>query len=97
MVDVVRTIEWSTNFEEKKCETRLIRWRLVVYNGNWIWKQFVKLLNEKKRKKKKNLENGEEYVGIIETPYWNLTLDRQILKTKKRHARHRSFLPQEVW
>jgi hypothetical protein len=23
-----------------------------------------------------NLENGEEYAGIIETPYWNLMLDK---------------------
>jgi hypothetical protein len=23
-----------------------------------------------------NLENGKEYVGIIETPYWNLMLER---------------------
>jgi len=35
-------------------------------------------------------------VGIIKTPYWNLMLDRQILKSKEKHARHRSFLPQEV-
>jgi hypothetical protein len=25
---------------------------------------------------KNNLENGEEYAGLIKTQYWNLTLDR---------------------
>jgi hypothetical protein len=33
------------------------------------------------RQTKDNLENGEEYAGIIETPYRNLMLDRRILKT----------------
>jgi hypothetical protein len=28
------------------------------------------------RKTEDNLENGEEYAGIIETPYWNLMLDK---------------------
>jgi hypothetical protein len=36
------------------------------------------------RKTKDNLENGEEYVEIIETPYWNLILDRRVLRTKER-------------
>jgi len=31
-----------------------------------------------------NLENGEEYAGIIETPYWNLMLDKWILRIKKK-------------
>jgi hypothetical protein len=48
------------------------------------------------RKKKDNLENGKEYVGITKTPYLNLMLDKQVLKTKKRLTGHRSFLPQEV-
>jgi hypothetical protein len=30
---------------------------------------------------KYNIENGEEYVGLIETPYWNLMLDIRTLKT----------------
>jgi hypothetical protein len=29
-----------------------------------------------KQKKKDNLENEKEYVGIRKTPYWNLMLDR---------------------
>jgi len=29
-----------------------------------------------RRQTEDNLENGEEYVGLIETPYWNLMLDR---------------------
>ncbi len=43
-----------------------------------------------------NLENGEEYARLIKTPYQNLILDRQILKTEERLAKHMSILPQEV-
>jgi hypothetical protein len=43
-----------------------------------------------------NLENGEEYVRFIETPYWNLMLDKQVLITKERHVGHMLFLPQKV-
>ncbi len=32
-------------------------------------------------KKEDSLENEEEYVGIIETPNWNLMLDRWVLRT----------------
>jgi len=45
---------------------------------------------------KNNLENWEEYVKLIETPYWNLMLDRQVLITKGRHVGHMLFLPQKV-
>jgi hypothetical protein len=46
---------------------------------------------------KENLENGEEYVGITETQYRNLMLDKQVLRTEKRLVGHMSsFLPQEV-
>jgi hypothetical protein len=45
---------------------------------------------------KNNLENGEEYVGLTETPYQNLMLDIWVMKTKERLAGHMSFLPQEV-
>jgi len=40
-----------------------------------------------------NLEYGKEYVGLIETPYWNLMLDKQVLRTKERLERHKLFLP----
>jgi hypothetical protein len=49
-----------------------------------------------KGKIKDNYENGREYAGIKQTPYWNLMLDRQILRTKERPTRHRLFLPQKV-
>jgi heterodisulfide reductase subunit B len=49
-----------------------------------------------KQKTKNNLENGEEYVGITKTPYWNMMLDRQVLRIEERHVVHMSFLPQEV-
>jgi hypothetical protein len=45
---------------------------------------------------KDNLENGEEYAGLTETPYRNLMLDKQILRTKEKLMGHRLFLPQEV-
>jgi hypothetical protein len=41
-----------------------------------------------------NHENGKEYVEIIKTPYWNLMLDRQVLRIKERHVGHMSFLSQ---
>jgi len=48
------------------------------------------------RKIGNNLENGEEYAGIIKISYHNLMLDKLILRTKERPRWHRSFLPQEV-
>jgi hypothetical protein len=45
---------------------------------------------------KDNIENGKECVEFTETPYWNLMLDKRVLKTKENPARHRLFLPQEV-
>jgi hypothetical protein len=41
----------------------------------------VKLLNEKQ---KIILKNGMEYVGITETPYQNLMLDRGIMIIEKK-------------
>ncbi len=42
--------------------------------------------------------NGEEYVGLIKTPYQDLMLDKWILRTKERFMGHKLFLPQEmVW
>jgi hypothetical protein len=38
----------------------------------------------------------ERYVGLPETPYRNLMLDRQVLIREKRPTRHRVFLPQKV-
>jgi hypothetical protein len=43
-----------------------------------------------------NFENGKEYARLIETPYQNLMLDTQVLRTEERIARHMSFLLQEV-
>ncbi len=48
------------------------------------------------QKTQDNLENGEEYVGITKTPYWNIMLDKRVLKIVERPAGHMSFLPQEV-
>jgi hypothetical protein len=47
---------------------------------------------------KDNLENQEEYVRFVETPYWNLMLDKQVLKIEESPTGHMLFLPQEmVW
>jgi hypothetical protein len=48
------------------------------------------------RQTKDKSENGEEYVGLIETQYRNLMLDKQVLKIEERPARCKLFLPQEV-
>jgi hypothetical protein len=45
---------------------------------------------------KDNLENRKEYAGFVETPYWNLMLDKRMLKIEQRPAGHMLFLPQEV-
>ncbi len=45
---------------------------------------------------KDNNENGREYVGITKTPYQNLMLDKQVLRTKERPLGHMLFLPQKV-
>jgi hypothetical protein len=33
---------------------------------------------------------------LIETPYQNLMLDKEVLRIEERSTGHRSFLPQEV-
>jgi hypothetical protein len=43
-----------------------------------------------------NVKNGHEYARLIETPYWSLMLDRQVLKIEGNLIGHKSFLPQEV-
>ncbi len=45
---------------------------------------------------KDNLENGDEYVGCIKTPYQNLMLDIQVLRIEERLVGHISFLAQKV-
>jgi hypothetical protein len=48
------------------------------------------------KNKQNNLENGQEHLRIIETPYRNLMLDRKVLRIEERPIGHKSFLPQEV-
>ncbi len=43
-----------------------------------------------------NLENGKEYAWLTKTPYCNLMLDRQVLRTEERLAGPMSFLPQKM-
>ncbi len=45
---------------------------------------------------KVNHENGRKYAEITKTPYWNLMLDKQVMKTIERPTRHMLFLPQKV-
>jgi len=44
---------------------------IKIYNDNWTWRQIVI-----KKQTQNNIQNGEEYDGLIKTPYWNLMLDR---------------------
>jgi hypothetical protein len=46
--------------------------------------------------KKHNHENGKEYAQIPETPYWNLMVEKQVLKIEETPVGHKLFLPQEV-
>jgi len=41
---------------------------------------------------KYKIENGKEYVRLIETPYQNSMLDRQVLRIEERLVGHMSFL-----
>jgi hypothetical protein len=43
-----------------------------------------------------DLEDREEFVGLIETPYRNVMLDRRIMQIDERLVGNRLFLPQEV-
>jgi hypothetical protein len=48
-------------------------------------------------KQKKNLLKMKKSMSSLQkTPYWNLMLDKQILKTKERFTWHMLFLPQKV-
>jgi hypothetical protein len=49
-----------------------------------------------RRQTKDNFENGQEYARLTNNPHCNLMLDRRVLRTEGRFARHRSFLPQKV-
>ncbi len=49
MVDVVRIIEQSRNFEDEKLWNKINRWWLEIYNYNWTWRQISKLLKDNKR------------------------------------------------
>jgi hypothetical protein len=43
-----------------------------------------------------NFENRKEYVKLIETPFQNMMLDKQVLRTKESLIGHRWILPQKV-
>jgi len=42
------------------------------------------------------LKNGKKDARLIETPYQNLMLDKEVLRIEERHAGHILVLPQEV-
>jgi hypothetical protein len=92
VVDIVRISKWSIDFEDKIMKQDESNGdseftATIGLEGKWAnyWNQT-----------KNKLENGEEYARLIKTPYWNLMLDKWVLKTKEKLAGHRSFLPQEV-
>jgi hypothetical protein len=63
--------------------TQSLQWELDLEANRQVIEQ----------KTKDNLENGEDYVVNTKTPYWNLMLDRRVMRTEERHVGHRSFLP----
>ncbi len=89
----MRITEQSTNFEEKRLWNKM----------NWMVTQSLQQQLDleanhqgPKGEIEYNHENGREYARITQTPYQNLMLDRWILRTKERPAKHMLFLPQEV-
>jgi hypothetical protein len=42
------------------------------------------------------LKNGKKDARLIETPYQNLMLDKEVLRIEERPAGHMLVLPQEV-
>jgi hypothetical protein len=48
-----------------------------------MWRQIIKVL---KGETKDNHANGKEYARITETPYWNLMLNKRVLKTEEKHV-----------
>ncbi len=90
MVDVVKNAKWSIDSEKKalwnkmnQMVTQSLQWELDLEANRQVIEQ----------KTKDNLENGEDYVVNTKTPYWNLMLDRRVMRTEERHVGHRSFLP----
>jgi hypothetical protein len=86
--------KWTTNFKDEGLWNKMNGW-MVTQSLQWQ----LDLEADRqvtKRWTQDNLENGKEYVGLAETPYWNMMLDRQVLRTEVKHVGHRSFLPQEV-
>jgi len=45
---------------------------------------------------KEKFKNGEEYGGLTKTPFQNLMLNKQVLKTKERLEGDKLFLPQKM-
>jgi predicted ferric reductase len=56
----------------------------------------IKFRGDHQKRTKDNFKNGKEYTGLTKSPYHNLMLDQQVLKTKKKLVGHKLFLPQEV-
>jgi hypothetical protein len=80
---------------------KLWRWRIVKQNELDGDLEFImtiglggKLANYWKPNRKQFWK--EEYARLIETPYYNMMLDKWVLRTKERPARHKFFLLQEV-
>ncbi len=76
---------------------RFCKWRILKWDESDGDPKFIATLDLEanwqviEKQIKDNLENGEEYAWLIETPYRNLMLDRWVLRTKERHARHNHF------
>jgi hypothetical protein len=72
MIDIIRTIERSIDYEDEELWNKMNQ--MVTWSLLWQWDleanwQFIE------RQTKDNLENGEKYARLTETPYWNLMFD----------------------
>ncbi len=90
MVAVVRIVEWTTDFEDEglwnkmnRMLTQSLQWQLDLEADHKVIERWIK----------ENFENGKEYARLTKTPYWNLMLDRWVLRIEERLVWHKSFLP----
>ncbi len=93
VVEVVRIVKWSIDSKD----VRIVK--QDESDGDLEFTSAIGFGGKSSKSlgtNKKNHENKRECVEITKTWYWNLMLDRRILRTKERLVKHGSFRPQEV-
>jgi len=90
VVDFVRIAEWTTNFQDEGLWNKMnwmltqsLQWQLDLEADRQVIERRIR----------ENFENGKEYARLTKTPYWNLMLDRWVLRIEERLVWHKSFLP----